>query len=99
MSTRRRRASSRRGGRLAGILVLAAASCGGQSGTAIRSAPPPPRPALARVPTFHAPSGPAGPAIPNFSHVAVVLMENHEFRQVIGSPSAPYLNTLASTYG
>jgi acid phosphatase len=31
--------------------------------------------------------------------VAVVLMENHEYGQIIGSPSAPYVNSLASTYG
>jgi acid phosphatase len=37
--------------------------------------------------------------LPNFSHVFVILFENHEYSQVIGSASAPYFNTLAKNYG
>ena len=38
-------------------------------------------------------------SLPNFSHVFVILFENHEYSEVIGNPSAPYFNTLAGNYG
>jgi hypothetical protein len=34
--------------------------------------------------------------IPQFSHVFIVLEENHSFTDVIGSPNMPYLNGLAT---
>jgi hypothetical protein len=34
-----------------------------------------------------------------FSHVVVVVMENKEFGRIIGSPNAPYINSLANRYG
>jgi len=37
--------------------------------------------------------------LPKFSHVFVIVFENHEFGQVIGSSSAPYINSLAAKYG
>jgi len=37
--------------------------------------------------------------IPRFSHIVVLLMENKEFDRIIGAPSAPYINSLANTYG
>jgi hypothetical protein len=33
------------------------------------------------------------------SHVVVVVLENREYPEVIGSPSAPYINSLARRYG
>jgi hypothetical protein len=41
----------------------------------------------------------AGPAIPSFSHIFVIVLENQEYGDVIGNPKLPYLNKLASTYG
>lgn len=38
----------------------------------------------------------SSPAIPQFSHVFIVLEENHSFSDVIGNPNMPYLNGLAS---
>jgi phosphatidylinositol-3-phosphatase len=32
-------------------------------------------------------------------HIAVIVMENEEYGDVIGSPSTPYINRLARTYG
>ncbi len=32
---------------------------------------------------------------PKLSHITVVIMENHEYNEIIGSPYAPYENTLA----
>jgi acid phosphatase len=34
-------------------------------------------------------------SVPRFSHIVVVVEENHAYRQVIGSPAAPYINRLA----
>src|SRR5947208_2191857 len=50
------------------------------------------------------PASPAPPsasalAVPVFSHVFVVVEENHGYSSVIGSSSMPYLNSLASKYG
>src|SRR5690606_3165167 len=37
----------------------------------------------------------AAAAPPTWDHIVIVIEENHSFSQVIGSPSAPYLNSLA----
>ena len=36
---------------------------------------------------------------PTFSHVILVVEENHSYSEVIGNASMPYLNSLASQYG
>jgi len=36
---------------------------------------------------------------PRFDHVFVVVEENHDYSDVIGSPAMPYLNSLAERYG
>lgn len=36
---------------------------------------------------------------PTFSHVVLVVEENHSYGEVIGNSSMPYLNSLASQYG
>ena len=36
---------------------------------------------------------------PTFSHVILVVEENHSFSEVIGNASMPYFNSLASQYG
>lgn len=36
---------------------------------------------------------------PTFAHVALVILENHSFSEVIGNSSMPYLNSLAQQYG
>ena len=70
------------------ILVAVAAvqlACGGYSAGSSSSPNPAPTPAPA---TF-----------PSFSHVFLVVEENHSFTDVIGNSSMPYLNSLASKYG
>jgi phospholipase C len=37
-------------------------------------------------------------APPDFSHVVIIVMENKEYSQVIGSSQAPYINGLAAKY-
>src|SRR5581483_5601814 len=37
--------------------------------------------------------------IPTFDHIFIVVEENHSYNQIIGSSSAPYLNSLAQQYG
>ena len=37
--------------------------------------------------------------IPASHHVVVVVEENHNYSQVIGSSAMPYLNSLANQYG
>src|SRR6266850_2595695 len=38
----------------------------------------------------------AGNEVPQFDHVVIVIEENHAYPQVIGSASAPYINSLAA---
>jgi hypothetical protein len=38
---------------------------------------------------------PALAQLPQFDHVVVVVMENHDFSQIIGNANAPYINGLA----
>jgi acid phosphatase len=42
---------------------------------------------------------PAPAGQPTFSHVVLVVEENHSYSEVIGNSSMPYLNGLASQYG
>ena len=37
-------------------------------------------------------------SVPATTHVFLVVLENHSFSQVMGSPSMPYLNSLATQY-
>lgn len=41
-------------------------------------------------------AAPAATAPPAFSHIVVVMEENHSFSDIIGSSSAPYINSLAT---
>jgi phospholipase C len=38
---------------------------------------------------------PAAATLPSPAHIVVVMEENHSYSQIIGSPDAPYVNTLA----
>jgi len=56
--------------------------------------------ALVSRPAAAPQSSPAAPAtVPSFSHVFVIVMENHEYNSVIGNPAAPYTNGLINSYG
>ncbi len=37
--------------------------------------------------------------MPNFSHVYVLMLENHEYQKIVSSPDAPYMNGLIAQYG
>src|SRR4051812_47920296 len=37
--------------------------------------------------------------LPNFVHAYVIVMENDEYTSIVGSPDAPYLNSLIQQYG
>jgi phosphatidylinositol-3-phosphatase len=53
-------------------------------------------------PAAPAPTPPAVPTVSTASriqHVVWILMENENFGSIVGSGSAPYINSLASTYG
>ena len=57
--------------------------------------------AAARLGAPASPSPPASStsAVPAFAHVFVIVMENHEYGSVIGNSAAPYINSLAASYG
>jgi acid phosphatase len=78
--------SRRRGLTAAAVCALLAAALGGVSCGQAHSGPP-----LAVGSTSQLPRS-------EHSHVAVIVMENAEYEEVIGSTAAPYLNALARRY-
>lgn len=75
------------------ILVALAAlqvGCGGYSSSSSSSA-------SGTNPTSNPNPVPAN--VPTFSHVFLVIEENHSFSDVIGNSSMPYFNSLVSKYG
>src|ERR1051326_5538249 len=78
-------------------LVLTVAGCGGGAVSASSSgstATPTPTPS----PTPSSTPSPTPSAIPTADHVFLIVLENHAFNQVIGSPFMPYLNSLAAQH-
>lgn len=75
-------------------LVLVLAACGGQSG---RSSPAPP--ALPVRSTAASAQAGGAQRLPAFSHIFLIVMENKDYGDIIGSAAAPYLNSLAAQYG
>jgi phosphatidylinositol-3-phosphatase len=65
----------------AAATMIALAACGAGEALSVQTHP---------SPTAHLGPGAVGPA-----HIAVILMENQEYGGVIGSPAAPYINSLA----
>jgi hypothetical protein len=41
----------------------------------------------------------AAAALPSFSHIYMIVMENHEYGSIVGSSRAPFLNGLIRRYG
>jgi len=63
---------------------------------------PTPRPSATPTPTptpTPIPTPTPTPALPTFSHVFVIVMENEESTSIIGNSTAPYINGLANSYG
>ncbi|HEX7495194.1 MAG TPA: alkaline phosphatase family protein [Candidatus Limnocylindrales bacterium] len=51
------------------------------------------------MPTPGPTATPPAANLPNFSHVYVIVFENKEYSSIVGSSSAPYINSLISQYG
>jgi hypothetical protein len=61
---------------------------------------PTPRPTAIPVATpVPAATRPPATGVPNFSHVYVIIFENKEYSEIVGSSSAPYINSLIARYG
>jgi phosphatidylinositol-3-phosphatase len=54
---------------------------------------------LAAFGLLMAPAQPAAAAVPPFQHIYLIVLENHEYGSIVGSSSAPYLNSLIRRYG
>jgi hypothetical protein len=66
-----------------GVLLMLLAGCGSASNA---------------LPIQARPSPVARPAAGPPGHIAVIVMENHEYGDIVGSRSAPYINSLARRY-
>jgi phosphatidylinositol-3-phosphatase len=75
-------------------LLLIVAGCGGGVVSASSGSATTPTPS----PTPTAPPAPTPTPIPAAAHVFLIVLENHAFNQVIGSPFMPYLNSLATQH-
>jgi acid phosphatase len=53
----------------------------------------------ASLPALTPAPSPTGTGVPDFRHVYVIVMENKEYSSIVGSSSAPYLNSLIARYG
>lgn len=80
-------------------LLLSVAGCGGGAVSASGStATPVPTPSPSPTPSSTPSPTPTPSAIPAADHVILIVLENHAFNQVIGSPFMPYLNSLAAQH-
>lgn len=82
-------------------LVLVAIGCGGGAVSASSSttaATPTPTPVATPSPSPAPSPSPTPATIPAADHVFLIVLENHAFSQVIGSPFMPYLNSLAAQH-
>lgn len=88
-------------------MVLIFTGCGSVGGSTTASTSssggtptPTPTPSFtpSPTPTPGSTPSPTPTTIPAADHVFVVMLENHGFNQVIGSPTMPYLNSLASAH-
>ena len=75
--------------------LLLSIGCGGGAVSASSGSP---TPTATPTPTPGPSPSPTPTAIPAADHVFLIVLENHGFAQVIGSPSMPYLNSLASSH-
>jgi phosphatidylinositol-3-phosphatase len=74
-------------------LICFAVGCGGGALSAATPTPiPSPSPTPSPIPS------PTPATFPAADHVFLVVLENHAFNQVIGSPFMPYLNSLAAQH-
>jgi acid phosphatase len=76
------------------LVLMGMAGCAGNGAGSHVSGVPAPSP----LPS-PAPSGTPTTVIPTADHVVLVVLENHSFSQVIGSPFMPFFNSLASQHG
>jgi hypothetical protein len=72
-------------------LVLIVTGCGGGAVSASGST-------AAATPTPASSPTPTPAPFPSADHVFLIVLENHAFNQVIGSPFMPYLNSLATQH-
>ncbi len=82
---------------IAWLALLVLAACGssghGTGGSQVTGAPS--SRAAPGQPGGHAHS-PGSARVPRPAHTVVVVMENHSFAEIIGSPAAPFINSLAN---
>ena len=85
-------------------LILILAGCGGAGAVSASSSgsaatpTPTPAPTPSPTPTPGPNPSPTPSTIPAADHVFLIVLENHAFNQVIGSPAMPYFNSLASAH-
>ena len=77
-------------------LALAAAVTAATAGVAALALAPEAgaQASAAKAGTVHAQAATA--TLPSYSHIVVVMEENHSYSEIIGSSSAPYINSLAT---
>src|SRR5947209_3370097 len=78
--------------------ILVFAGCGSVQSASVSNPVPTPTPTPSPTPVPSPSPSPTPTAIPAADHVFLIVLENHAFSQVIGSPFMPYLNSLAAQH-
>lgn len=93
---------------LVAIVAIVAAACGGsasptQTLTPVASPSASTAGSAVETPTNAAGQSvaatPSSTGLPDFAHVYLLVLENHEAGAIVGSASAPYINSLIAKYG
>ncbi len=80
---------------LASMMILAACT---PTATPIASPPPATSTPISQTPGV-ATATPSKSGLPAFSHIYLIVMENKEYSEIVGSANAPYINSLIAQYG
>jgi phosphatidylinositol-3-phosphatase len=81
------------------ISLIVTAGCGGSISKAGADSALTPKPKVTSTVNIQAKASTpeqGGTAVPHPNHVVIVIEENHSYSQIIGSSSAPYINSLVS---
>jgi hypothetical protein len=83
----------------ASAIVILACSGSGASGTDTTTPPPDPGSSSGASGGVPPSGGSSGTTPPSKGTIFTIVMENHDYAEIVGSPDAPYINSLIAQHG